>query len=105
MIVTVESNFVLEIALRQDEVAECERLIALAQAGSIRLAIPACSLFEPFETMVRRRKQREAIFQKLRDELRELARTEAYAHLVENQDSLARGAVLMNRAGWISPGQ
>jgi predicted nucleic acid-binding protein len=90
MIVTVESNFVLEIALRQDEVAECERLIALAQAGSIRLAIPACSLFEPFETMVRRRKQREAIFQKLRDELRELARTEAYAHLGETSKTVTR---------------
>jgi hypothetical protein len=62
MIVTVESNFVLEIALRQDEVAECERLIALAGTGSIRLAMPACSLFEPFETMVRRRKQRDESF-------------------------------------------
>lgn len=90
MIVAVESNFVLEMALRQDEVADCERLIALAREGAIRLAIPACSLFEPYETLVRRRKQREAIFQKLRDELRELARTEAYAHLSETSKTVTR---------------
>jgi predicted nucleic acid-binding protein len=90
VIVAVESNFVLEMALRQDEVADCERLITLAREGSIRLAIPACSLFEPYETLVRRRKQREAISQKLRDELRELARTEAFAHLGETSMTVTR---------------
>jgi len=90
VIVTVESNFVLEMALRQDEVADCEHLIMLARQGTIKLAIPACSLFEPDETLVRRRKQREAISQKLRDELRELARTEAFAHLGDPSMTVTR---------------
>ena len=90
MIVAVESNFVLEVALRQNEVVDCERLIVLAQEGAIKLAIPACSLFEPYETLVRRRKQRDAILERLRDELRELARTEAFAHLSDTSMTVTR---------------
>ncbi|MBS0422268.1 MAG: hypothetical protein JSR66_31475 [Proteobacteria bacterium] len=78
------------MALRQGEVTDCERLIKLAQEGDIRLAIPACSLFEPYETLVRRRKKREVIVQKLRDELSELARTEAYAGLAETSKTVTR---------------
>jgi hypothetical protein len=83
VIVAVESNFVLELTLRQDEVQDGERLIELARAKSIELVIPACSLFEPYETLGRRRKQREEISRRLKAELRELTRTQAYADLGE----------------------
>lgn len=83
MIVAVESNFVLELTYRQEEAPECERIVELANSGAIRLAIPACALFEPFETLARRRINREEILKELRKELQELARTQAYADLAE----------------------
>lgn len=90
MIIAAESNFVLELTFRQNEARECERLLELADNRTISLAIPACSLFEPYETLIRRRKQREEILRRLRDELRDLARSEAYGHLEEASKSLTR---------------
>ena len=58
MIISIESNFVLDLAFRQAEVAHVEQLIELAAMGRIKPAIPGCALFEPFETLVRRRKER-----------------------------------------------
>jgi len=46
MNVYVESNFVLEHALEQEQCESCEELIRLASAGSIRLLVPAFSLAE-----------------------------------------------------------
>lgn len=43
MIVYVESNFVLELALRQEEHGACERILEHAEANHIELVIPAYS--------------------------------------------------------------
>jgi hypothetical protein len=56
MIVLAESNFVLELALQQEERDEVERLVAMAEARRIELVVPACALFEPYETLIRRKK-------------------------------------------------
>ena len=76
MIVLVESNFVIEFAQRQSEIADAERIVTLAENREIELAIPACALFEPYETLVRRRKQRAETVRKLRDEIRQLGRSQ-----------------------------
>jgi len=55
----------------------------MAEAREIELVIPACALFEPYETLIRRRKEREATLGKLRNELRQLARSKAFANLAE----------------------
>ncbi len=44
MIVVVKSNFVLELAFRQEEVSQTERIMTLAAEKAIELAIPACAL-------------------------------------------------------------
>ena len=80
MNVYIESNFVLELALLQEQYASCEELLRLCEAGRIQLVIPAYALAEPYETLVRRHKQRQRMKAKLDDELRQLARTTAYAH-------------------------
>jgi len=90
VIVAVESNFVLELTFRQEEAIECERIMELASSGGVQLVIPACSLFEPFETLARRRIQRDQILNALNRELRELARTQAYAGLAETSKSVTR---------------
>ncbi len=83
MIVLAESNFVLELAFQQDELDEVEWLVTMAEAQKIELVIPACALFEPYETVVRRRNGRSATLEKLRQELRQLSRSRAFASLAE----------------------
>jgi len=59
--VYVESNFVLELALRQEQSASCEKLLDLCEGGRVTLVVPAYSLAEPYETLIRRRSQRRQI--------------------------------------------
>ena len=51
MTVYVESNFVLELALQQEQCDSCLKIIDLATDQRITLAIPAFSLAEPHQTI------------------------------------------------------
>ncbi len=75
MNVYVESNFVLELALLQEQSASCEEILRLCEASRIRLIVPAYSLAEPYETLTRRHKQRRKMKEDLDDEFRQIART------------------------------
>ena len=79
MNVYVESNFVLELALLQEQYPSCEEILSLCEAHRVRLIIPAYCLAEPYETLTRRRKQRKRIKKELDGELRQIARTATYA--------------------------
>jgi len=79
MIVYVESNFVLELAYLRDEQESCEEILALAQAQKVQLVLPAFSVGEPYESWVRRSKQRAELLDKLTAEIKELARSKPYA--------------------------
>lgn len=81
MIVIVESNFVLELAFQQEQAESCTRLLELAGRREIQLVIPACALFEPYETLVRRVQNRERVAEDLEKELQQLARSVTYADL------------------------
>jgi predicted nucleic acid-binding protein len=76
--VYVESNFVLEIALQQEEYRECRAIVRFCQTGRARLVIPAFSIVEPFTTVVRRHKDRRKLQDDLARELRQLGRTKSY---------------------------
>lgn len=78
MIIYVESNFVLELALLQHEHAACSAIVDLCQSGKARLVVPAYCLVEPFETITRRHKARRALTEQLESELKQLLRTEPY---------------------------
>lgn len=90
MIVVVESNFVIELAFRQEEVSEAERIMALASEKAIELAIPACALFEPFETLLRRRKERNATRERFNHEKKQLARSQHFPDLLRTFEAVAR---------------
>lgn len=92
----VESNFVLELALMQKESASCENLLSLCQAGPAVLLIPAVSLVEPYETVVRRGKDRKAVSQQVTYELSQLARSKPYQVEVASLQGISR---LLNRSG------
>jgi predicted nucleic acid-binding protein len=78
MIVYVESNFVLELAFLQEEHDSCEELLSLSESGDILLVLPAFSIGEPYETWVRRSKQRQGLHEQLSTTIRELSRSRPY---------------------------
>ena len=79
MIVYTESNFVLELALAQEQSASCADLLQLAQARQIQLAIPGFCLAEPQATLHRRKWERGRLEQRLKEELAQIARTSKYS--------------------------
>jgi predicted nucleic acid-binding protein len=90
MIVGVESNFVLELTFRQEEARDCARILELAEQQAIQLVIPACALFEPYETLIRRSKERKNVDRALKRELDQLARTDTYARLGKASQTIRR---------------
>jgi hypothetical protein len=61
MIVYVESNFVLEMVLRQRDAGPAEQILELAEKGKIELAFPSFALCEPFWTIYRRERDQERL--------------------------------------------
>jgi predicted nucleic acid-binding protein len=84
----VESNFVLELALFQEQHVSCEDILRLCQASNAQLIIPAYSLVEPYETLIRRHRQRKQMKAELDSELKQLARTTTYAHRLDGFQNL-----------------
>lgn len=78
MNVYVESNFVLELALVQEQFESCEGILSLCEAGRISLFVPAYSLAEPYETLTRRQKQRTKMKEKFDRELVQIARSTTF---------------------------
>lgn len=88
MIVYVESNFVLEVALQQEQYHACEQLVALAEASRIKIAIPAFSLAEPFHTLGRRDANRRTLARNLDAELGQLRRSDSLTNEVDTLRSM-----------------
>ena len=78
MIAYVESNFVLEIVLGQEQATGAEALLALAENGTIDLVIPSLSLAEPFATVTQRQRARRKLVNDLTAALRDLRRSAPY---------------------------
>ena len=96
MIVYVESNFVLELALLQEEHQSCDSIVSLAESLTIDLAIPAFSLAEPYEVWRRRNGERTELYKRLIQEMGQLARTEPYANTIKD---LRDPASILERSG------
>lgn len=84
MRVYVESNFPLELARRQEEVAEADELLKLAESGRIELIFPAIALTEPFSTLLRYANERSRVLHTLNQQLNDLARSQPHQPLVTN---------------------
>ncbi len=96
MKVYVEANFVLELALRQEQARSCEEILGMCGRQGLRLFIPAYSLAEPYETLVRRRRQRQRVMRDFEVEWKQLARTAAYADRAPDFEAVS--ALLINSA-------
>jgi predicted nucleic acid-binding protein len=75
VIVYVESNFVLEITLGQEQTQAAERILELAESKSIILAFPGFALSEPFATLTHRGKEQLRLSKSLSDMLWQLKRS------------------------------
>jgi predicted nucleic acid-binding protein len=79
----VETNFVMELVLDQEQSGSCQQILALCAQGQAQLVLPAYSLAEPHEKLVRNRKQRKFAWDPLAVELTQLKRTAAYQSSVQ----------------------
>ena len=88
MNIYAETNFVLEMAFRQEQCRACETIVSLCRERRIHLIIPAYSLAEPYETLIRRHRRRKKLKNTLDTELNQLARTDSYASEIRNIQKL-----------------
>jgi hypothetical protein len=89
MTVYVESNFVLEQSLQQEEGDSCTEIIGLASSGRIILAVPAFSLAEPHVAIVGKEKARSRLSNDLRRHLSELGRSKQHREVPITFEALA----------------
>ena len=89
MTVYVESNFVLEQALQQEQWDACNEIQQLAVSGGVSLVVPAFSLAEPHQALSLKAKARNRLSNELRTHISELARSRAYRAVPDDFTALA----------------
>jgi predicted nucleic acid-binding protein len=72
--VYIESHFVLELALLQEQYQSCEQILSLCESGKARLVLPTFCLAKPYEAFVRRSNTKKGLRQEMRVELQQLSR-------------------------------
>ena len=71
-------QFRIGLALEQEQHESCRQIVELSDAGEARLIIPAYSLIEPYERIVRYAKKRTRVANDLADEVKKLLRSKSY---------------------------
>jgi predicted nucleic acid-binding protein len=89
MTVYAETNYVLELALGQEQSDSCREILHLAESENLVLAIPAYSLMEPYEKLIRDAQRRQSLANELEQELSQLGRAEAFEAEVDAFEELA----------------
>lgn len=85
MIVYVETNFLLELALLQQEHEECEALLDLAKEHPhMEPALPVFSIGEAYEAWGRKLRQRNSLQDDLKREIEQLSRPKPYEEQAES---------------------
>lgn len=89
MTVYIETNFVLELSLQQEECDACADILKLASQELIVLAVPAFSLAEPHVAILAKEKARTQLSRDLRNQLRDLGRSRPHRAVPASFDALA----------------
>jgi predicted nucleic acid-binding protein len=90
VIVLAESNFVLELALQQEQFEHTEKILQLAENKHLQLVVPACSLMEPYQTLIRRRHERKEFRRRLQDEIKLLERSALHNGMNATSEQIAQ---------------
>jgi predicted nucleic acid-binding protein len=88
MIVLAESNLVLELAFQQEQSGEAEGLVTLAEARQVELVIPACAFTEPYQTLIRRLRERKQLINDIERSFKQLGRSRGLRDLVATSDEV-----------------
>lgn len=78
MKVYVETNFLIELTLAQEERQSCEKILSICKNGSAKLLLPAYSFPEAYNRLARRRPERMQLSNQLGNHLAELRRSSAF---------------------------
>jgi predicted nucleic acid-binding protein len=97
MIVYVESNFILEVVLQQEQAGAAEEILRLAEERRIEIVFPTFSLIEPYWTIEHRGKQRESLCKDLGVELNQVRRSATHKELVSNLESARQTMLKLER--------
>lgn len=84
MIVYVESNFLLEMALEQEQCSFAHTIVSLAANCQIELAYPSFVLSEPIESIMRARRERNITQKSLENIIDGLERSESHKQNVDH---------------------
>jgi predicted nucleic acid-binding protein len=71
----VESNFVFEIALGQEELDSAEKILSMAERGAVQIALPSFALTEPFSRVTRSIRDRQILVRQLNAQVEQLGRS------------------------------
>lgn len=96
MNVFVETNFVLELIFQRDHYVVCQQLVEMAEKREITLSLPAYSVVEPYESIIRRRKSRRQTYDALSRELADITRSMPFE---EKANELAQLTGLLIQVG------
>lgn len=75
MIVYIESNFILELALQQEQAAAADAILKLAEHKTVDLVLPSFAVSEPFSTLAYRRTGLNRVLDLLTLELNQIQRS------------------------------
>lgn len=100
MIAYVESNFVLEVVLENEAHGDCERIVELAEGGTIELRLPVYALLEPDQTLQRRRDKLKTLEGDLGSAARDLKRSRQWRDRVDATTGLLTEAMAAASARW-----
>lgn len=78
MNIYIETNFILELALLQEQNESCEQIVNLHNSRNVRLVLPAFCIAESYETLIRRASKRNRLASELAGELGQLSRSKPY---------------------------
>lgn len=99
MIVYTETNFLLELALEQEQHTSCEELLQLAESKTLTLAIPAFSVTEAVTKLRRTNVERRELQQRLNPQRRELKRTQSFTQAEDDAFAKVAEALIRNAQG------
>ena len=92
----LETNFILELTLKQSEAGVAEGLVDAAKRGEIGLAMPAFSLIEPYYKLAGDKRKRVKLLEAIDEEVDQMVRSSGFESL--RDQSIALTTALTDKA-------
>lgn len=88
VIAYIDSNFVLQLALEQEEALSAEAILKLVEQRTVELVFPALAIWEPFSTITFHGVERRRMFDTLGRQLKQFERSTTHQHVTTLLQSL-----------------